>query len=104
VKAIQFDHFGGPEVLEIREVERPAPTAGEVLVAIRAAAINPGEISIREGLLEARWPTTFPCGEGSDLAGTIEIPIDRTFPLAEVREAYRELAKRATRGKIVLLP
>jgi NADPH:quinone reductase-like Zn-dependent oxidoreductase len=72
VKAVQFDHFGGPEVLEVREVERPVPAAGEVLVAIKAAATNPGEISIREGLLEARWPTTLPCGEGSDLAGTIE--------------------------------
>ena len=37
-------------------------------------------------------------------AGELEIPIERTFPLAEVQEAYRELAKRTTRGKIVLLP
>jgi NADPH:quinone reductase-like Zn-dependent oxidoreductase len=72
VKAVQFDHFGGPEVLELREVERPVPGPGEVLVAVIATAINPGEIAIREGLLEARWPTTFPCGEGSDFAGVVE--------------------------------
>jgi NADPH:quinone reductase-like Zn-dependent oxidoreductase len=71
VKAVRFDHYGGPEVLEVREVERPLPAPGEVLVGVKAAAINPGEIAIREGLLESRWPTTFPCGEGSDFAGVL---------------------------------
>ena len=36
--------------------------------------------------------------------GSLEVPIARTYPLAEVREAFRELAKRKTHGKIVLLP
>ncbi len=72
MKAVRFDRYGGPEVLEVREVERPTPAAGEALVRVRAAAINPGEISIREGLLADRWPTSFPCGEGSDLAGVVE--------------------------------
>ena len=36
--------------------------------------------------------------------GSLEIPIARTFPLAQVRDAYRELEKRHTHGKIVLLP
>jgi NADPH:quinone reductase-like Zn-dependent oxidoreductase len=36
--------------------------------------------------------------------GRLEVPIAATYPLAEVREAYRELAKRHTRGKIVLIP
>jgi len=71
VKAVRFERFGGPEVLEVREVERPSPPPGEVLVQVRAAAINPGEIGIREGLLESRFPTSFPSGEGSDLAGTV---------------------------------
>src|SRR5271154_5028786 len=69
MKAVRFDHYGGPDVLEVREVERPVPGAGEVLVQIRAASINPGEIAIREGYLHERWPATFPSGEGSDLAG-----------------------------------
>ena len=71
MKAVRFDHYGGTEVLEVREVERPAPSAGEVLVEIRAASINPGEIAIREGFLHERWPATFPSGEGSDLAGVV---------------------------------
>ena len=36
--------------------------------------------------------------------GSLEVPIARTFPLSEVREAFRELAHRTTHGKIVLLP
>jgi NADPH:quinone reductase-like Zn-dependent oxidoreductase len=71
VKAVRFDRYGGPEVLEVRDVEPPSPAAGEVLVEVRAAAINPGEIAIREGLLAERWPATFPSGEGSDLAGIV---------------------------------
>jgi NADPH:quinone reductase-like Zn-dependent oxidoreductase len=71
VKAVRFDHYGGPEVLEVRDVERPSAPAGEVLVEIRAAAINPGEIMIREGFLDALYPATFPSGEGSDLAGVV---------------------------------
>ena len=43
MKAVRFDHYGGPEVLEVREVERPALAAGEVLVGVKAAAINPGD-------------------------------------------------------------
>ena len=41
----------------------------EVLVAVKAAGINPGEIAIREGRLQERWPATFPSGEGTDFAG-----------------------------------
>jgi NADPH:quinone reductase-like Zn-dependent oxidoreductase len=40
-------------------------------VRVRAAGINPGEAKIREGLLAARWPTLFPSGQGSDLAGIV---------------------------------
>jgi len=72
MKAVRFDHYGGIDVLEVREVERPVPEAGEVLVAVRSAGINPGEIPIREGLLHDRWPATFPSGEGTDFAGVVE--------------------------------
>jgi NADPH:quinone reductase-like Zn-dependent oxidoreductase len=37
-------------------------------------------------------------------AGRLEIPIAKVYPLAEVRDAYRELEQRHTRGKIVLVP
>ncbi|WP_343601293.1 NADP-dependent oxidoreductase [Mycobacterium sp.] len=49
----------------------PSPGAGEVLVEVRAAGINPGEAAIRTGALHDMFPATFPCGEGSDLAGVV---------------------------------
>jgi NADPH:quinone reductase-like Zn-dependent oxidoreductase len=70
-KAVQFDKFGDIDVLDVRDVERPAPGAGDVLVEVRAAGINPGEASIRKGLLKDIFPTTFPSGEGSDFAGVV---------------------------------
>ncbi len=71
-RAVRFDHYGGPEVLHVVDVERADPGPGQVLVRVKAAGINPGEVAIREGLLHERWPATFPSGEGSDLAGVVE--------------------------------
>ena len=70
-KAVQFDSYGGIDVLEVRDVPRPVPGAGEVLVEVRAAGINPSEAVIRSGALHDRWPATFPSGQGSDLAGVV---------------------------------
>jgi len=71
MKAVRFDRYGGIEVLQVEEVPIPEPSRGEVLVKVKAASINPGEAKIREGLMHAMWPATFPSGEGSDLAGIV---------------------------------
>lgn len=70
-KAVRFDQYGGIDVLQVVDVERPAPGPGQVLVNVKAASINPGEASIRKGLFHQRWPATFPSGQGSDLAGVV---------------------------------
>jgi NADPH2:quinone reductase len=70
-RAVRFDSYGGPDVLYVTDIERPEPGAGEVLVEIRAAGINPGEAGIRTGALHEQFPATFPSGEGSDLAGVV---------------------------------
>ena len=81
-RAVRFDHYGGLEVLQVVEVPRPVPGPGKVLVRVKAAGINPGEASIRKGLMADRFPATFPSGEGSDLAGVVEEvgPGWRMFP------------------------
>ena len=71
MKAVRFDGYGGIDVLKVVDVPKPVPGPGQVLVQVKAAGINPGEAKIREGLLRARWPATFPSGEGSDLAGVV---------------------------------
>jgi NADPH:quinone reductase len=76
-RAVQFDEYGGLDVLTVRDVEVREPGKEEVVVEVKAAGINPGEASIREGALKDRFPATFPSGEGSDLAGVVkEVGID----------------------------
>ena len=72
MKAVRFDEYGGVDVLEVRETEDPEPGPGQMLVEVRAAGMNPGEIAIREGRLHERWPASFPSGEGTDLAGVVK--------------------------------
>ena len=50
VKAIVYDRYGGPEVLELREVDRPAPAKGEVLVRVRASSANPADWHFMRGV------------------------------------------------------
>ncbi|WP_020140344.1 NADP-dependent oxidoreductase [Streptomyces sp. 351MFTsu5.1] len=71
MKAVRFHEYGGVDVLRVEEVERPSPGAGQVLVEVRAAGIQPGEVMIREGARHDRWPAAFPSGQGSDLAGVV---------------------------------
>ena len=70
-QAVQFDEYGGVEVLTLREVPRPTPGLGQVLVQVRAAGINIGEAKIRAGTVREIFPATFPSGQGSDLAGVV---------------------------------
>src|SRR5712692_9221514 len=71
-KAVKFDHYGDVDVLRVVDEQPRKPGSGQALVRVKAAAINPGEASIRKGLLADKWPATFPSGEGSDLAGIVE--------------------------------
>jgi NADPH:quinone reductase len=63
-------HYGGPEVLEVREEERPEPKAGEVLVRVLAAGVSLPDIMMREGM----HPETprLPFTPGWDLIGAVE--------------------------------
>ncbi|MFB9684502.1 NADP-dependent oxidoreductase [Amycolatopsis plumensis] len=99
-QAVRFDNYGDIDVLEVRDVPRPSPSAGEVLVRVRAAGINPGENTIRIGALHERWPATFPSGEGSDLAGVVEeagsavptwSPGDEVIGWVDTRGSHAEL-------------
>jgi NADPH:quinone reductase-like Zn-dependent oxidoreductase len=70
-QAVRYNEYGDIDVLEVVEVPRPVPGAGQVLVEVKAAAVNPGEAAIRAGTFAERWPSTFPSGQGSDLAGVV---------------------------------
>jgi NADPH:quinone reductase-like Zn-dependent oxidoreductase len=71
-KAVQLSAYGGVDQLRIVEVAKPEPGAGSIVVRVVAAGTNPGEISIREGLLKDEFPMDFPFGQGADFAGRID--------------------------------
>jgi NADPH:quinone reductase-like Zn-dependent oxidoreductase len=104
MKAVQFDEYGGVDVLEVREAEDPVAGPGEVLVAVRAAGINPGEIAIREGYLHERWPATFPSGEGTDFAGVVQAVRAGVSAFAVGDEVLGWTEQRASHAELVVVP
>jgi threonine dehydrogenase-like Zn-dependent dehydrogenase len=70
MKAIRVHEFGGPEVLKFEEVPTPKPSAGEVLVRIHAAGVNPYDTYMRAGTYAVK--PTLPYTPGSDGAGVVE--------------------------------
>jgi NADPH:quinone reductase-like Zn-dependent oxidoreductase len=70
MRAIILRAFGAPDVLEVAEVERPEPAAGEVLVRVEAVGLNPVEAFARSGSLPLFGPP--PMVLGWDVAGVVE--------------------------------
>lgn len=104
MKAVRFDEYGGVDVLEVREVEDPVAGPGRVLVAVKAAGINPGEIAIREGRLHERWPAKFPSGEGTDLAGVVRAVGDGVTVFSGGDEVLGWTEERASHAELVAVP
>ncbi|HTT32034.1 MAG TPA: NADPH:quinone reductase [Methylomirabilota bacterium] len=99
MKAILVRQFGGPEVLKLEEVPTPKPAAGQVLVRIRAAGVNPYDTYMRAGTYAQKPP--LPYTPGSDGAGVIEAvgdgvtkvkPGDRVYTAKTITGAYAEYA------------
>jgi len=70
MRAIVLNTFGGPDAFELREVPKPAPAAGEVLVKVHATSINPLDFQVRRG----DYPdlVQLPAITGHDVSGVVE--------------------------------
>jgi len=99
MKAIQVHQFGGPEVLQLQEIPTPKPAAGQVLVRVHAAGVNPYDTYMRNGTYAIKPP--LPYTPGSDAAGVIEAvgegvtrfkPGARVYTARTVTGAYAEYA------------
>jgi len=99
MKAIRVHEFGGPEVLRFEEVPTPKPAAGEVLVRINAAGVNPYDTYMRAGTYALK--PSLPYTPGSDGAGVIEAVGegvknvkrgDRVYTARTLTGAYAEYA------------
>jgi NADPH:quinone reductase-like Zn-dependent oxidoreductase len=103
MRAVRFDNYGDVDVLNLVEVPDPEPGAGELLVRVKAAGINPGEAKIRQGLLDHLFPATFPSGEGSDLAGVVERIGDGVDEFKSGDEVIGYTDKRASHAELVVI-
>lgn len=98
MKAIVQDRYGSAEVLELREIRKPEPGPGEVLVRVRAAGVDPGVWHLMTGLpylvrlMGFGFTSPKVAVRGRDLAGTVEAvgndvselrPGDEVFGIAE---------------------
>lgn len=76
MKAIVQDNYGSPEALQLREIDKPAIGAGDVLIRVRAAGVNPADWAIMSGLPYVARPVyglRRPTGvRGTDVAGVVE--------------------------------
>lgn len=71
MKAISIQDYGGPEALVIQEVPRPEPQAGEVLVRLLDAGVNPADWKYRSGIYRQFIPLQFPWIPGLEGAGVV---------------------------------
>ena len=97
MKAIRVYEFGNPEVMKIEDVPDPAPGAGQVLVRIHAAGVNPVDAYIRSGLYPVK--PELPFTPGMDASGIVEAlgdgvkrfkPGDRVYSAGTISGSYAE--------------
>ncbi|MBX8516021.1 NADP-dependent oxidoreductase [Pseudomonas cichorii] len=92
MKAVQLHEFGAPEVLLYRDAPRPTVKAGEVLVRVNAASLNPPDLYLRDGYraLPPEWQPdpTFPLILGTDVSGVVAAVGDEVFGVSVGDEVY----------------
>lgn len=109
MKAIVISKYGGPEVLEYKDVPDPSPGPDEVLVQVAATSVNPWDTKQRSGAVKAFAPVDFPGILGIDISGTV-IRLgpgvkgfsagDRVFGMADHTYAEQCVVKTAYLAKI----
>ena len=72
MRAIQFNEYGGPEVLQIGEAEEPHAGDGQLRIKVKAAGVNQLDWKLRAGYLHDFMPMTFPAPVGFEAAGIVD--------------------------------
>ncbi|RSM45777.1 hypothetical protein DMA12_12955 [Amycolatopsis balhimycina DSM 5908] len=125
-RAVRLDAFGGPEVLDVREVPAPRAGPGQVRVRVTAAGLNPMDwIMTADADTAARFGLSLPAGFGTDYAGVVDqvgagvsgfapgdrvfggalsraVPVAASFPVGQIRRAAELQAGRHVHGKVVI--
>ena len=103
-RAVRYDHHGDVDVLQVVDVPAPTPGPGGVRVHVLAAGMNPGEIAIRDGLLAEQFPSTFPSGQGTDLAGVVSAVGEGVTTVQAGDEVLGWTDERRSQADLVVVP
>jgi NADPH:quinone reductase-like Zn-dependent oxidoreductase len=102
LRVISASSFGPPEVLRFEERPVPRPNADEAIVEVKAVGVN---------LMDSWWsrlaadqPPRSATGSRGIGDGTLDVLIDRTYPLRDAATAHRDIESQKTVGKLLLLP
>jgi NADPH:quinone reductase-like Zn-dependent oxidoreductase len=72
MRVVECDEYGGPEVLHLAERPVPDTLPGTIRIRVRAAAVNPADVKLRQGMFGTVAPLHFPQVLGYDVAGTVD--------------------------------
>ncbi|WP_026582296.1 quinone oxidoreductase family protein [Bacillus sp. J33] len=107
MKAIQFKEYGGPEVLNVIDLEKPQPTGRKVLIEVHAVGVNYADTARREGQYVV--PTPLPFIPGAEVAGVVvatgkeaSIPVGTRVVTLIESGGYSEYVAADERGLIPL--
>jgi NADPH:quinone reductase-like Zn-dependent oxidoreductase len=71
-QAVQFNHYGGTDVLRVSDIAAPTAGPGQVRLRVHAAGVNPIDWKMLQGLMAEQIPLQLPAGLGSDMAGVVD--------------------------------
>ncbi|MFM5931300.1 MAG: NADP-dependent oxidoreductase [Novosphingobium sp.] len=95
MKAFVLNRYGGPDASQMQELPIPEPAAGEVLVRVKAAGLNPVDFKTREGKLKVVTPYRLPTTMGNELAGVVEAVGPGVSRFAPGNRVFARTAKNA---------
>ena len=106
MKAVRVHEYGGPEVLKYENAPRPRPVAGEVLVRIHAAGVNPVDWKVRAGQLKHVIAYPMPMIPGWDVSGVVEATGPNVTRLKKGDEVYGQpdVVRNGTYAEFTVVP
>ncbi len=106
MRVVECGKYGSPDVLHIAQRPIPAAKPGTVRIRVRAAAVNPADVKLRQGMFDAVAPLKFPQVLGYDVAGTVdELGAGATgFAHGERVFAMLDMLERGAYAEYVLVP
>lgn len=88
MQAIRIHNYGGLEALVLEQAPRPEPQAGQVLIRLKAAGVNPADSAYRSGASKQFMPLQFPWTPGLEGAGVVEAVGDNVTAFSPGQEVY----------------